>query len=81
MRPLRARHRRVIKRHEGERMPQPARFLLPVANELLSYTPLPPGAYPRAIRRLDRIAVAAEDPSFGIDCSGSLTGCRSTRQT
>jgi hypothetical protein len=72
MRPLWARHRRGIKRHEGERMSQPAGFLLPVTDELLSYTPLPPDAHRRAVRRLDGDgAVVAEEVSFGIDRSGT----------
>ena len=71
MRPLWARHRRGIKRHEGERMPQPAGFLLPVTDELLSYTPLPPALTAAPSGDSTATAVVAEEVSFGIDRSGT----------
>lgn len=52
VRPLRARHRRGIKRHEGERVPKPTALPVPIGYELFRYAPLPLGAHRRALRRL-----------------------------
>ena len=52
-------------------MPQPAGFLLPVIDELLSYTPLPPALTAAPSGDSTATAVVAEEVSFGIDRSGT----------